>query len=132
MPPLPLGRRVAVLEEKVNTFVDVPARVGAVEIQLVAVRHDLTGLRNNLTALREDFESIRVEVRTEFVSVRAEAAAMEERLRGEIRNGDAETRRQMRVLHEEVISRITLLQEGMGRPAAQAPMSRRRRSSKRR
>ena len=33
-------------------------------------------------------------------------------VRDEIRAGDEETRRQMRVLHEEVISRIALLDEG--------------------
>jgi hypothetical protein len=36
-------------------------------------------------------------------------------LRTEIRAGDEETRRQMRVLHEEVISRIALLREGQQR-----------------
>lgn len=33
-------------------------------------------------------------------------------LREEVRTGDEETRRQMRILHEEVISRIALLGEG--------------------
>jgi hypothetical protein len=108
-----------------NALNELPARVGAVEIQLVEVRRDITtlqddvkglrvdvtglqsdvkGLRTDLATLRGDFESFRVEVRGEFVKVRAE-----------IRAGDEETRRQMRVLHEEVISRIALLQEGMGR-----------------
>jgi len=32
-----------------------------------------------------------------------------------MRDGDDETRRQMRVLHEEVVSRIALFQEGRGR-----------------
>jgi hypothetical protein len=32
--------------------------------------------------------------------------------RAPIRTGDEETRRQMRILHEEVISRIALLAEG--------------------
>jgi hypothetical protein len=33
-------------------------------------------------------------------------------VRDEIRTGDEETRRQMRVLHEEVLARIALLDEG--------------------
>jgi hypothetical protein len=108
MSPLSITRRVAILEEQVNALNELPARVGAVEMQLVAVGGDLA-------ALRQDFESFRVEVRGEFANVRAEAAAMEERLLDEIRTGDEETRRQMRVLHEEVISRIALLQEGLHR-----------------
>jgi hypothetical protein len=43
-----------------------------------------------------------------LINVRAEFAAV----RDEIRTGDEETRRLMRVLHEEVISRIALLGEG--------------------
>lgn len=42
-------------------------------------------------------------------------------LRDEIRSGDEETRRQMRLLHEDVIGRIALLQNGLRekpRPAA--------------
>lgn len=36
-------------------------------------------------------------------------------LRAEVREGDEETRRYMRVLHEEVLSRIAVLQEGLPR-----------------
>ncbi len=38
--------------------------------------------------------------------------SVREELRTEIRQGDEETRRYMRILHEEVISRITTIQEG--------------------
>jgi hypothetical protein len=55
-------------------------------------------------------------LRAEVVSFRSEVAANFEELRtemrAEIRAGDEETRRQMRVLHEDVISRIALLSEG--------------------
>ena len=60
--------------------------------------------------LREEFSLIRAEMRAEFVNVRRD-----------IREGDEETRRQMRVLHEDVIARIALLQKGLacanGRPS---------------
>jgi hypothetical protein len=72
MPHPPLIRRVEILEEKVDTLSQLPERLTAVEVQLVAMR-------------------------------------------GEIRAGDEETRRHMRVLHEDVISRIVLLQEGIDR-----------------
>ena len=47
-----------------------------------------------------------------FSAVRQEMAAMGASLRTEIRAGDEETRRYMRVLHEELISRIASIQEG--------------------
>jgi hypothetical protein len=87
--------------------------VKELRVDVTALQGDFKSLRSDLTVLRTDFESFRVEVRGEFVSVRTGASAMEDRLRVEIRAGDEETRRQMRVLHEEVISRIALLQEGM-------------------
>lgn len=76
----------------------------------------LVDLRRDLTTLRDEFVSIRVEVRNEFGA-----------LRGELRSGDEETRRQMRVLHEEVISRIALILEGLGpsRPGGERSSARR-------
>jgi hypothetical protein len=54
-----------------------------------------------------------------------------ETLRAEMRAGDEETRRQMRVLHEEVIARFALLDEHLnGRK--RSPESRRRTSGSRR
>jgi hypothetical protein len=105
--------RVESLEEQVNALNQLAGRVDAIEVQFLDVRRELSALRSD------------------FVSVRAGAAAMEERLRREIRAGDEETRRQMRVLHEEVIARIALLQEGLGSPQRRAGTSRRQ-SRKRR
>ena len=67
--PMPLVRRIQILEGDVNTLRQLPDQVSA--------------LAADLAALRE-----------------------------EVRTGDEETRRQMRVLHEELISRIALLGEG--------------------
>jgi hypothetical protein len=64
-----LERRIEILEENMEQLRDVPARLSAVESQIVQLRS---------------------ETRAGFSALRAE----------------------MRVLHEEVISRIALLQEG--------------------
>lgn len=64
-----LERRVEILEENMEQLRDVPARLSAVESQIVQLRS---------------------EMRTGFSALRAE----------------------MRVLHEELISRLALLQEG--------------------
>ena len=76
-----------------------PARVDELASQIVQLRNEM----------RSEFSAVRTELRAEmtmgFAAVRTE-------LRAEIRTGDEETRRQMRVLHEEVIGRLKLLQEG--------------------
>lgn len=78
----------------------VVCRGESVESLWYAVRISLAAMSNPLVG--------RVEMHSEFAAVRAE-------LRAEIRAGDEETRRHMRVLHEDVISRIALLQESMDR-----------------
>lgn len=74
--PMPLVRRIELIEGDVNALRQLPEQVSAVAA-------DLAALRSEFAAVRED-----------------------------IRTGDEETRRQMRILHEEVISRIALLAEG--------------------
>jgi hypothetical protein len=59
--------------------------------------------------LEERFLQLQGETRGEFSAVRHEVHRLAETLRVEIRAGDAETRRYMRVLHEEVLSRIAAL-----------------------
>jgi hypothetical protein len=98
----------------VDALSQLPERVGAVEAKLV----DLHG----------EFVSFRIEVRGElarmndrFAQIDARFAQIDDRfaridgqfaaLRNEMREGDEETRRQMRVLHEDLIARLALLQE---------------------
>ena len=61
---------------------------------------DLQSLPDRMTAVESQILQLRGEMRDGFSAMR---------------DGDDETRRQMRVLHEEVLSRIALLQEGRGR-----------------
>ena len=88
-------------------------------------------LEEQVNALHELPGRVRA-IEVQLIEVRREAVAMEERLRADIRSGDEETRHQMRVLHEEVISRIALLQEGMSPPGARGRPSSRRRPPKHR
>jgi hypothetical protein len=83
-----LTQRVEVLEHKVNGLATLPARVGAVEREL------------------KDF---RADVHAEFAKVHADLTVV----RTEIREGDEETRRYMRVLYEELIGRIRTMGEGI-------------------
>ena len=92
--PIPLVRRIEILEGDVNALRQLPDQVSAVAAELAALRGDFTQLQGDVTQFKRD-------MRAEFAAVREE-----------IRTGDEETRRQMRVLHEEVISRLALLGEG--------------------
>jgi hypothetical protein len=87
-----LEERVNMLERRVEILEQLPERVTALEAQIVQLRDDM---------------------RAEFSATRAEARAGDEHvvrtLREEIRAGDEETRRFVRMLHEEVIERIKLL-----------------------
>ena len=96
--PMPLVRRIEILEGDVNALRQLPEQVSAVATDLAALRADVTQFRGD--------------VRAEFAAVRAKFAAELATVREEIGAGDEETRRQMRVLHEELISRIALLGEG--------------------
>jgi hypothetical protein len=89
-----LRTRVQVLDEQMDALKALPARVAAVEEQIVQLHGEMVQLRGEMCA---GF----AEVRQEFVAVRQE-----------IREGDEATRRYMRVLHEEVLTRIATLAEG--------------------
>ena len=79
-----LEKRVEILEDRVDLLEQLPARVAGLASQVVQLRD---------------------EMRAEFSAVRTE-------LRQEIRAGDQETQRLMRVLHEEVLARIETLDRG--------------------
>jgi len=87
----------------------------------------LESLPERMTALESQFLQLRTEMRAEFSAVRSEIHAGDEEtrrtLREEIRGGDEETRRvlreeigelgtHMRVLHEDLVERISRIQEG--------------------
>jgi hypothetical protein len=119
----------AILEESVDPLSQLPGRVSAIEGQLIRLRDDVQSLRGDVVSLRGEFTAFQAEVRSDFLAVRDEFVAV----RVEIREGDQETRRQMRVLHEDVISRIALLQVGIDRwNGHRRPASPKGRRSKRR
>ena len=86
-----LTERAEVLEMKVEALEQLPARMSAVESQIV---------------------QLRTEMRGEFSAVRGEMREMEGRLRQEMRALNEETKAEMRTLHEEVLDRIAKIGEG--------------------
>ena len=114
MSPQTLTNRVEILERKVEELAKLPDRVGALELQVSQLR----------TEMRVEFSAVRVEMRELDAGVRQEMHELNDGLRQEMRQLNEETRRElggriedlgthMRVLHEEVISRIALLDEHM-------------------
>ena len=83
------------LERRVEILEQLPERVTALEVQIVQLRD---------------------EMRSEFSATQALIQAGDQgvitTLREEIRDGDEETRRYMRVLHEDLVGRIAALKEG--------------------
>jgi hypothetical protein len=67
------------------------------------------GLTERVASPGLNILQMRAEVRAELSAIRQELQGMAQTLRAEIRAGDAETRRYLRVLHEEVLSRIASL-----------------------
>jgi len=124
MPPSPLTRRVEILEEKVERLERLPARIDNLEVQILQFREEV----------RAEFSATRAEFLARIALTEAallhEMNQLDERrgretdrqlaetrieLIARIAEGDQETRRYMRVLHEEVIARIATIGEG-GRP----------------
>ena len=98
-----LTQRVEILEQKVEQLETLPARVAAVELQILLLRDEVRG---EFSAVRQEIATLGEELRHEF---RLDLQDTTESLRAEIRQGDEETRRYMRVLHEDVIARIAAL-----------------------
>ena len=95
-----------------------PQQPRAVRVDSLKRQMDaLADVPERLDRIESQFLQFREEVRTEFSAVRAE-----------IRAGDEETRVQMRALHEDVISRLTLIREGQAAGAGRAASGRRKRS----
>ena len=111
MPARSLTERIEILEQKVGNLESLPDGVAAVESQILQLRSELkvefSAIRQHLDHHDERFNQ--VDRRFDQVDQRFD------QLENHIREGDEETRHQMRILHEEVINRIALLQEHRGR-----------------
>lgn len=95
MSPQTLTNRVEILERKVEGLAELPDRVGALELQV---------------------SQLRTEMRGEFSAVRTEMRELNEETRHELGRRIDELGTHMRVLHEDVISRIALLDEHTNGP----------------
>jgi uncharacterized coiled-coil protein SlyX len=96
------------LEERVTRLEELPSRVDAIGSQISQLRDDVGGQISQLGARVGG-----VEARIDALGARV--SEMERTLREEIVAGDERILTQVRVLHEDVISRLVLIQEGQPR-----------------
>jgi hypothetical protein len=144
MMPLSFAERVVRLEKQMSALQHLPKKVDDLALQVSQLHSEMTG---EFSAIRHEMDAqsatlrgemaTRDEVAAGFAAVRADMAegftaptgALARAvagLREEIRAGDEETRRQMRVLHEDLVGRIALVQEGLT-PAKRRQTTKRRR-----
>lgn len=112
MPAPTLARRVEILEEKVDALATLPNRVTQVEARLTALTDEFVSFRSEV---RERFDNVdnRFEsVNKRFDNVDGKFGSVDKQFQA-VREEIREVGRHMRVLHEDVISRIALLQEGV-------------------
>lgn len=112
MPEATPTERVRILEQNVADLASLPDPVTAIEGQIVHLREEM---HDGFAAIRQEMRSEVGGLRGEVAELRGEVAGLRGEvgdLRGEIRSGDEETRRFMRVLHDEVIARVAAIGEG--------------------
>ena len=95
-----LTERVEILEQKVGDLQLRPARLDALESQILQLRGEM---RDEFSAIRERLENHG----RQFEAIDQRFESIDRRFE--------ETHRFMRVLHEEVLTRFSLLEEGRGR-----------------
>ena len=93
MPPQTLQSRVESLEHRLMKLEELPGRIDDLTLEVSQLR----------TEMSAEFSAVRAEMRAEFSALRAEIA-------------ERSTGSEMRALHEDVISRIALLQEAWAPP----------------
>lgn len=106
MPPQPIESRVKSLARRVTQLEQLPARIDALTSQVSLLR----------TEVRVEFSAVRGEMvaqsATIIATLRTEMAEQGEGLRKQFRTEIGSLATHMRVLHEDVVSRIAQLQEG--------------------
>ncbi len=106
MPSDAIAKRLETVEMTVEGLTGLPGQVASLNTRVASLDTRVASLDTRVASLEVQFLQFRDEVRGEF-SV----------LRTEIRAGDEETRVQMRVLHEEVLDRISKLGESRPVPS---------------
>lgn len=124
MPEQRIIERIEKLEQRVDLLEKLPGRLDAIELELVQQRREMhdgfSALRGEIRALGDDLrgemrgtdESLRGEIRALGDDLRAEMHALHHLSSEKIEAGNAESQRYMRVMVEELLTRIKTMGEG--------------------
>jgi len=113
-----LTQRVEILEQKVGDLQELPARMTAVESQILQLREET---HVEFSAIRSRFDGVdqRLDGADQrFVAIDKRFDAIDKRFDAIDRRFDVidqrfeETRRHMQMLHEDLVTRISLIREG--------------------
>ncbi|OFV92276.1 MAG: hypothetical protein A3H95_04145 [Acidobacteria bacterium RIFCSPLOWO2_02_FULL_64_15] len=132
--PRPLAARVAVLESQMQSLQELPGQVAALDTRVASLesqflqfraevkdeflttRREITAeirgeIRGEIGGLREEMRAGDAAVGGEVNDLRRELGAVAAGLREEIRTGLEDTRRYMRMLHEQVRADIKTIRD---------------------
>ena len=117
-----LDERVTDLEKFAKTLEPLPvamlemgSRMAGVEGRLANVESRLGTVESQIVQLRADLDSTKTDILEVIESGSLATQGMFDELQRTVKDGDEETRRQMRVLHEDLVERIERLGEGRSR-----------------
>jgi hypothetical protein len=114
MPARSLAERVEILEQKVGDLQTLPARVEALESHILQLRSEMHDGFSAILMRLDGHDQRFDQIDQRFVSVDQRFVSVDQRF-DQIDVRFEETHRFMRVLHEEIISRLSLIEEGRGR-----------------
>ena len=100
MSPQTIENRVENLEQRVTVLEEVPARIDALTLQVSQLREEM----------HAEFSAIRAEFKSDL---RHEISALRDEFKAELRSEIADAKNQSRILYEDVIARLALIQEGL-------------------
>jgi len=101
--PQPIEIRVQLLEERVTSLEELPPRMAGLELQIVQLR----------TEMHAEFSAVRGEIRSLGTGLREEIHSVETGLRLAIDEAQVQTR----VLFEDFVARLAVVDEGKNVPA---------------
>ena len=94
-----LTQRVEILEQKVGDLQELPTRMAAVESQVLQLREEI---RVEFSAIRNRFDG----VDQQFKGIDQQFKGIDQRFE--------EAKRHMQMLHEDLVTRISMIREGGG------------------
>ena len=103
MPARSMSDRIEILEQKVEDLQRLPERVTGLETQILQLRSEL-GVE--FSAIRERFDEVLAQLREGDEESRRFARTLHEEVLTRMQAGDEETRRLAQTLHEEVLTRM--------------------------